>query len=226
MRSAWVCTRNDVLGNLAVLLAAVGVFGTGTGWPDVIVATIMAGLALQGAWIVLRQSRHELRISIARLMCGGLRGPMDRVQSVSSSKALVIRARTIEALAGGSPGQGAPALSDRLRFLRVVPDEADQECEDHAADRAAADVPDPALDRLSRDRADELADDAAADRARDRVAQCADRIVLGRGACRAAADRARNDLNEKTGEIHFAFPPCYAALPCGAPHTTPWEPTY
>jgi len=145
-------------------------------------------------------------------MCGGLRGPMDRVQSVSSSKALVIRARTIEALAGGSPGQGAPALSDRLRFLRVVPDEADQECEDHAADRAAADVPDPALDRLSRDRADELADDAAADRARDRVAQCADRIVLGRGACRAAADRARNDLNEKTGEIHFAFPPCYAAL--------------
>ena len=134
-------------------------------------------------------------------MCGGLRGPMDRVQSVSSSKALVIRARTIEALAGGSPGQGAPALSHRLRFLRVVPDEADQECEDHAADRAAADVPDPALDRLSRDRADELADDAA-------------------------ADRARNDLNEKTGEIHFAFPPCYAALPCGAPHITPWEPTY
>ena len=63
MRSAWVCTRNDVLGNLAVLLAAVGVFGTGTGWPDVIVATIMAGLALQGAWIVLRQSRHELRIA-------------------------------------------------------------------------------------------------------------------------------------------------------------------
>jgi Co/Zn/Cd efflux system component len=61
MRSAWVCTRNDVLGNLAVLLAAVGVFGTGTGWPDVIVSPIMAGL--QGAWIVLRQSRHELRIA-------------------------------------------------------------------------------------------------------------------------------------------------------------------
>jgi Co/Zn/Cd efflux system component len=38
MRSAWICTRNDVLGNLAVLLAAVGVFGTGTGWPDVTVA--------------------------------------------------------------------------------------------------------------------------------------------------------------------------------------------
>jgi Co/Zn/Cd efflux system component len=61
MRSAWICTRNDVLGNLAVLLAALGVFGTGTGWPDVVVATIMAALALQGASTVLRQSLSELR---------------------------------------------------------------------------------------------------------------------------------------------------------------------
>ncbi len=61
MRSAWICTRNDVLGNLAVLLAAAGVFGTGTGWPDIIVAAIMAGLALQGAWTVVRQSLSELR---------------------------------------------------------------------------------------------------------------------------------------------------------------------
>jgi Co/Zn/Cd efflux system component len=63
MRSAWICTRNDVLGNLAVLLAALGVLGTGTGWPDVIVAAIMAGLALQGAWVVLHHSRAELHIS-------------------------------------------------------------------------------------------------------------------------------------------------------------------
>ena len=63
MRSAWICTRNDVLGNLAVLLAALGVFGTGTGWPDVILAAIMASLALQGAWTVLNQSRAELSIS-------------------------------------------------------------------------------------------------------------------------------------------------------------------
>ena len=61
MRSAWICTRNDVLGNLAVLLAAAGVFGTGTGWPDVIVATIMAALALQGAMTVVQQSLGELR---------------------------------------------------------------------------------------------------------------------------------------------------------------------
>jgi len=68
MRSAWICTRNDVLGNVAVLLAAVGVFGTGTGWPDVIVAAIMASLALQGAAIVARQAAEELRrtpISVA-----------------------------------------------------------------------------------------------------------------------------------------------------------------
>jgi Co/Zn/Cd efflux system component len=61
MRSAWICTRNDVLGNIAVLLAALGVFGTGTGWPDVIVAAIMAGLALQGAVVVALQSTAELR---------------------------------------------------------------------------------------------------------------------------------------------------------------------
>jgi Co/Zn/Cd efflux system component len=68
MRSAWICTRNDVLGNVAVLLAAVGVFGTGTGWPDVIVAAIMAVLALQGAAVVARQAAEELRrtpISVA-----------------------------------------------------------------------------------------------------------------------------------------------------------------
>jgi Co/Zn/Cd efflux system component len=60
MQSVWICTRNDVLSNLAVLLAALGVFGTGTGWPDLIVATIMASLALQGAWIVVGQARAEL----------------------------------------------------------------------------------------------------------------------------------------------------------------------
>jgi Co/Zn/Cd efflux system component len=61
MRSAWICTRNDVLGNLAVLLAALGVFGTGTGWPDVIVGVIMAVLALQGASTVVMPAPVELR---------------------------------------------------------------------------------------------------------------------------------------------------------------------
>ena len=61
MQSAWICTRNDVLGNLAVLLAALGVLGTGTGWPDLIVAAIMASLALQGAAVVARQAVEEFR---------------------------------------------------------------------------------------------------------------------------------------------------------------------
>ncbi len=60
MRSAWICTRNDVLGNVAVLCAALGVFGTGTAWPDLIVAAIMAALALQGAAAVVRQALSEL----------------------------------------------------------------------------------------------------------------------------------------------------------------------
>jgi Co/Zn/Cd efflux system component len=61
MRSVWICSRNDAIGNLAVMLAAAGVFGTGTGWPDVIVAAIMGGLGLQGGWQILRRARRELR---------------------------------------------------------------------------------------------------------------------------------------------------------------------
>lgn len=60
MQSAWICTRNDVVGNLAVLVAAAGVFGTGSGKPDFIVAVIMAVLALQGAYIVVRQGWAEI----------------------------------------------------------------------------------------------------------------------------------------------------------------------
>ncbi len=60
-RSVWICSRNDAIGNLAVLLAALGVFGTGTGWPDIAVAAIMASLALTGAVQVIRQASGELR---------------------------------------------------------------------------------------------------------------------------------------------------------------------
>ncbi len=61
MRSVWLCTRNDALGNVAVLLAALGVLGSGSAWPDLLVAGIMASLALTSAWQVLRQARSELR---------------------------------------------------------------------------------------------------------------------------------------------------------------------
>lgn len=63
MRSVWLCSRNDVIGNLAVLLAAFGVFGTGRGWPDVIVGLVMGALAIQGAWLVIRHATDELRAS-------------------------------------------------------------------------------------------------------------------------------------------------------------------
>jgi Co/Zn/Cd efflux system component len=62
MRSVWICSRNDAIGNLAVLLAAAGVFGTGHGWPDVITAAIMGGLGLWGGGQIVLQALGELRI--------------------------------------------------------------------------------------------------------------------------------------------------------------------
>ncbi len=61
MRSVWICSRNDAIGNVAVMLAAAGVLGTGSRWPDLVVAAVMAGLALQGGWQIVRQARAELR---------------------------------------------------------------------------------------------------------------------------------------------------------------------
>lgn len=58
-RSVWICSRNDAIGNLAVMLAALGVFGTGTGWPDGIVAAIMGGLGLWGGIQIMRQAQAE-----------------------------------------------------------------------------------------------------------------------------------------------------------------------
>ena len=60
MRSVWLCSRNDALGNLAVVAAALGVFGTGSAWPDLAVATVMGLLALSSARSVIMQARREL----------------------------------------------------------------------------------------------------------------------------------------------------------------------
>ncbi|PXW92800.1 Co/Zn/Cd efflux system component [Sphaerotilus hippei] len=60
MRSVWLCSRNDAIGNLAVMAAALGVLGTGTAWPDLAVAAVMASLALHGGWQVWRHARSEL----------------------------------------------------------------------------------------------------------------------------------------------------------------------
>lgn len=61
-RSAWICSRNDAIGNLAVLAAAFGVFGTKTAWPDSAVAAVLAALAVSGGWQILREAWGELRI--------------------------------------------------------------------------------------------------------------------------------------------------------------------
>ena len=61
MRSVWLCTRNDAIGNVAVMLAALGVFGTGSGWPDILVAAVMGMLGLSAANTVIRHARSELR---------------------------------------------------------------------------------------------------------------------------------------------------------------------
>ena len=60
MRSVWLCTRNDVIANIAVLIAAAGVFGTGTIWPDIAVAAMLAVLGLSSGRVVIRQARAEL----------------------------------------------------------------------------------------------------------------------------------------------------------------------
>lgn len=60
VRSAWLCSRNDAIGNVAVLVAAAGVWGSSTGWPDVAVAGGMALLFLNSAWQILARARQEL----------------------------------------------------------------------------------------------------------------------------------------------------------------------
>jgi Co/Zn/Cd efflux system component len=60
-RSVWLCSRNDCIANVAVILAGAGVWATGTHWPDVGVAAVIAGLGLSGAWQVIRHARGEIR---------------------------------------------------------------------------------------------------------------------------------------------------------------------
>jgi len=65
MRSAWICSRYDVIGNVAVMLAAADVFGTGTGWLDTIVAAFMATLSISGGWEISRHAISELREGVS-----------------------------------------------------------------------------------------------------------------------------------------------------------------
>ena len=64
VRSVWLCSRNDAIGNIAVMLAALGVWSSGAAWPDVIVASILALLFLQSATTILRQALVERRVAL------------------------------------------------------------------------------------------------------------------------------------------------------------------
>jgi Co/Zn/Cd efflux system component len=68
MRSVWLCSRNDAIGNLAVMAAALGVFGTGSAWPDLSVAAIMGTLAISAGISVVRHARMD--ISGAKSLAG------------------------------------------------------------------------------------------------------------------------------------------------------------
>jgi len=67
VRSVWLCSRNDAIGNVAVMFAALGVWGTSSGWPDLLVAMIMAGLFLSSAFQIMRQALAERRESVAHI---------------------------------------------------------------------------------------------------------------------------------------------------------------
>ena len=61
VRSVWLCSRNDAIGNVVVMLAAAGVWGTGTPWPDLAVAAVMAGIFATSSVQILRQAWAEYR---------------------------------------------------------------------------------------------------------------------------------------------------------------------
>ncbi len=64
--SVWICSRNDAIGNVAVVAAALGVFGTGAAWPDLLVAVVLAGLGVSGGWQIVVKARRELLADPAR----------------------------------------------------------------------------------------------------------------------------------------------------------------
>ncbi len=63
MRSSWVCSRNDVIGNAGVLLAAAGVTLTGSAWPDIVIGLLVTGVFCLSAILILRDVRREPQLS-------------------------------------------------------------------------------------------------------------------------------------------------------------------
>lgn len=61
VRSVWLCSRNDAIGNVAVIIAGLLVAAWHSKWPDLIVALMLCGLFLNASWQIIRQALEELR---------------------------------------------------------------------------------------------------------------------------------------------------------------------
>ncbi len=106
MRSVWICSRNDAIGNLAVLAAAAGVFGTGRAWPDMIVAVIMASLGISGGWQILRHAHADLRQPHADLAGTARRSEGTAIQKPAGSRGQeVVPVRFVTIVPGASRAQ-------------------------------------------------------------------------------------------------------------------------
>jgi Co/Zn/Cd efflux system component len=79
VRSVWLCSRNDAIGNVMVMAAAVAVWGSATAWPDLIVAAVMAGVFMTSATQILRQALAEHRAGQNAILTGQSALPEERV---------------------------------------------------------------------------------------------------------------------------------------------------
>jgi Co/Zn/Cd efflux system component len=61
MQSVWLCSRNDAIGNVAIVLAALGVLGSGKAWPDLVVAVVMASLSIAAGYKIIRLASLEIQ---------------------------------------------------------------------------------------------------------------------------------------------------------------------
>lgn len=65
MRSVWLCSRNDLIANVGVLLAALAVWIAGSSWPDIVIGALICGIFFRSAFLVAREARLELRMNHA-----------------------------------------------------------------------------------------------------------------------------------------------------------------
>jgi Co/Zn/Cd efflux system component len=73
VRSVWLCSRNDAIGNIAVMGAALAVWATASAWPDLLVAAVMAGLFLASSSQILLEAHREARSQTGEALITPLR---------------------------------------------------------------------------------------------------------------------------------------------------------